>query len=269
MVGAGSLAMLAYACAQGAPTSSGPAQVLDASGSDVASGGEAASTNDAADTGSMPDGGVGVDSGTPPLDAGQCLRVGTNHACGLSPQCGCAIAETCDVSTSNAAETTCVGPAGNGVGGSLCANTGSCARGLTCLYSGTCHAFCAQADQACADGGMCLQLRDQADAAVPNALVCEIACQLQDTAGCGAGGACYPSMQHAGITDCYRAGMGTLGANCTYLNDCAAGLGCVGSGSGQCKHWCRAGNGADCGGQICSGFNPKLVLNGQEYGTCP
>jgi hypothetical protein len=217
----------------------------------------------------IPDAGPGADTNAPPADAGYCLRVGKSATCGTAPQCGCPSNMTCDLT--NSADTVCVGPAGIGTAGSLCANTGSCALGMTCLYRSTCHSFCATPGQPCGDAGKCIQLLDQNDAAVPNASLCEINCQLQDPGSCGNGGACYASLETPGATDCYLAGSGVLNAACTYANDCAAGLGCVsvGGAAAKCKKSCRVGNNADCGGQTCTGFNPKLVLNGQEYGSCP
>jgi hypothetical protein len=136
---------------------------------------------------------------------------------------------------------------------------------------GTCHAFCAGAGQPCGDAGTCIQLKDQNDASVPSALVCEVKCRLEDPTSCGSGGACFESIATPGASDCYRAGKNALNATCMYADDCAAGLGCVGVSAGQykCKKWCRVGNNADCGGGTCSGFGSKLVINGQEYGSCP
>jgi hypothetical protein len=271
LVGGAVFALCAYACAQGTKTEYDNADVVDRP--DAPEPDAPAQTNAQPDAGEdsapISDAATGDEPKPPSPDAGHCVAVGPSKTCGVSPQCGCPANMTCDLNTS--ADTVCVGPAGIGAAGALCVNTGSCVLGLTCLYGGTCHAFCADAGQPCGDAGNCIQLRDQTDAAVPNATVCEIKCQLQDTTSCGSGGACYPSAVTANGTDCFRAGQGALNTACMYLDDCAAGLGCVGPSPSQshCKKWCRVGNNADCGGQTCAGFGSKLVLNGQEYGSCP
>ncbi len=210
------------------------------------------------------DGGVSAVS-----DASTCRGVGPNEACGISAQCGCGTAATCDI-TSHAGDTACV-PSGIIPEGGYCTQTAGCQTGLTCRYGGTCHAFCSAPGAACTNGGTCTQVTDSADAGIPNFLVCERGCSLENADACGAGAGCFESQLTPGSTDCYQTGTHLLGDVCAYVNDCAAGLGCVsiGSAAATCKKWCRVGTN-DCGGAIvCKGFTPQYMLNSTQYGFCP
>ncbi len=73
-------------------------------------------------------------------------------------------------------------------------------------------------------------------------------CTLYPQSGCGSGQGCYVVEASTGETDCaYTAGVGQA-HQCEYLNDCAAGLACIG---GACKPYCVTANdcstyGAEC-----------------------
>jgi hypothetical protein len=275
---AGWIGALAWACASphGGFTDDGTGDPSDAGqpdASEVVDKGEAGGGEDSgasADTGSATDSAQAKDT-APSVDAAGCAKVGASKTCGLAPQCGCPSDQTCDLNTSG--DTLCVGPAGINGEGNLCSNTGSCAVGLSCVWGNACHRFCSAPGAPCGnDAGLCVQLKDNADAAIPNLMLCEVRCQLQDPNACGGGGVgCFPSSAGTGGSDCARAGNGAVDAPCTYLDDCQAGLGCIGvqGSQAQCRKWCRVGQNGDCGGQTCGALNPPLVINGVTYGSCP
>jgi hypothetical protein len=223
------------------------------------------------------------DSAAPPADAASgadadaadaapaCNRVGPSKSCGVAPQCGCSSNETCDLDGTG--DSSCVGPAGLGVPGNHCVNAAACEVGLTCAYGQSCRPFCTTAGQACSGTnlGKCIQLNGAGNVAIPNFLVCEIKCQLQDPSTCGFGSGCFESSVTPGASDCYAAGAKGYNQVCVYADDCQAGYGCVGVSGGtyHCKKWCRVGQNADCGGSTCTGFSPALVVNNVTYGTCP
>jgi hypothetical protein len=215
---------------------------------------------------------AGIDAAPDAPDT--CVRSAPSNKCGVFPQCGCTLAQTCDVpdSTGNAE---CV-VAGTAPMGSSCVATAGCAVGLTCLF-GTCHAFCGNPGNACtiAKTGSCVQVTDTSNNPVPNLSVCRIACDLRDANACGgttaAGtGACV--LDDKNETDCATAGTGTLDGTCSNAIQCGPALVCTVTGSastGTCKKWCRVGT-TDCGGTTaCGGFGTKVLVGGVEYGACP
>ena len=213
---------------------------------------------------------TGGDAGVGPDGASDCKTTPPSNKCGLADQCGCTLAETCDV-TDNAGGVSCV-VAGLGAMGAPCVSTSGCARGLTC--SGTCHAYCDNPGGACSvpKTGACIQLTDSKDAGVPNDSVCEVACDLRDATACGGStpvgvGVC--GTDGKGGTDCYLGGTAALGASCDTV-DCGPALVCVTSGStNTCKKWCKVGS-TDCGGSTtCTGFSTKEMVGTTEFGVCP
>jgi len=217
------------------------------------------------------------DTAAPPVDAApapdastSCTKVGPSNACGVSPQCGCSSTETCDLTATG--DSACVGPAGLGVPGNHCINAAACQAGLTCGYGDSCRPFCSTAGQPCTGTnlGKCIQLNGAGNQPIPNFMVCEIKCQLQDPSSCGFGSGCFASSVTAGASDCYGTGAKGYNQTCVYADDCQAGYGCVGVSGGtyHCKKWCRIGQN-DCGGPTCAGLNPALVVNNVTYGTCP
>jgi hypothetical protein len=214
----------------------------------------------------------GIDA-TVPLDGPACAKAGVSETCGVSPQCGCAPNQTCDFAwnVEGDLDTTCVGPPGVNLEGNVCVNTSSCALGLSCAMGGTCHAFCRNPGEACTGErqGQCIQVVDGTQAAVFGLALCEIKCALQDPDACGPFAACYPSGVTGG-SDCGRAGTVEPDGECSYLNDCQAGYGCVGPANQKrhCERWCRVGL-DDCASRSCAPLNPALVINDVTYGTCP
>jgi len=220
--------------------------------------------------------GVPEDAGNP--DAGDgCKRAAPGNACGVAPQCGCTLAETCDVLDS-AGNVGCI-VAGKAPMGHPCTTTAGCALGLTCAY-GTCHAFCGNAGGACTTAGTtsCVQLSAAGGVAIPNLAVCLVGCDLRSPTACGgttAAGTGVCQVDDQGKTDCQSGGTRTVGQSCSPTDDCGPALVCVlNAGSttaGTCRKWCRVGT-PDCGGSaVCGGFQTKIDVGTPpvEYGACP
>lgn len=203
-----------------------------------------------------------------------CKRTAPSNKCGLLPQCGCTLAETCDVQdTSGAVD--CV-TAGKAAMGAPCVATAGCSVGLTCVF-GTCHAYCNNPGNACTGAklGACVQVKDQSGAAIPNLSVCRVACDLRDVNACGgttAAGTGVCMVDDKGETDCAEGGTAAVGQTCSPTVECGPGLVCTLSGSattGTCKKWCRVGTN-DCGGTTaCNGFQDKVMVGTVEHGACP
>lgn len=203
-----------------------------------------------------------------------CVRTAPSKKCGVVPQCGCTLAETCDVEDSSG-NVGCV-TAGKAAMGAPCLATAGCAVGLTCVF-GTCHAFCGNPGSACTapKTGGCIQVNASGGTAIPNLTVCRVACDLRDVNGCGgttAAGTGVCMVDDKGNTDCAMGGTHTAGQACTPTDDCGPGHVCTTVGAataGTCRKWCRVGTN-DCGGTTtCGGFGTKVIVNGVEYGACP
>ena len=214
------------------------------------------------------------DAGTKPDAPDTCKRTAPSNKCGLVPQCGCAVGETCDVQdTSGGVD--CV-TAGKALMGGACIATAGCGGGLTCVF-GTCHAYCANPGSACTGAklGACVQVNAQGGTAIPNLAVCRVACDLRDVTACGAtsaAGTGVCQVDDKGQTDCATGGTHTAGQACSPTDECGPGTVCTTSGTataGTCKKWCRVGT-TDCGGTTaCNGFQTKVMVGGVEHGACP
>ena len=226
-----------------------------------------------APTGSGP---VGTGSEAGAKDASTCATTPPSNTCGIKDQCGCTLAQTCDV-TDNSGNVSCV-TAGLAQMGTPCVNTSGCARGLTCVGE-TCRAFCDNPGFSCtiAQTGGCIAIQDSTNKNIPNLSVCAIACDLRDAAACGgvtAAGSGSCQMDGKGATDCGPAGTATAGQTCSPTVDCAPALVCVNTTVGStvtsaCKKWCKVGS-TDCGGSItCTGFSTKAMVGTTEFGVCP
>lgn len=212
------------------------------------------------------------DASPPPEDT--CRRTGPNKKCGTSPQCGCAKNETCDVRDDDG-NTACV-PAGKAPMGHACTATVGCQVGLTCVF-GTCHAFCETPGSACTlpGTGQCTQLTTFEGDPLANLTVCTVKCAPHDANACGgitnAGvGACV--VDEVGATDCQAGGKVAENQTCADASECGPGLVCItpnGSPTSVCKRWCRVGQNADCGGQMCRGFATEIKVGDVVYGACP
>lgn len=213
------------------------------------------------------------DAGQTPDAPDTCKKTAPSNACGLVPQCGCTLAETCEVFDGSGG-VQCV-TAGLAAMGSACVATSGCARGLTCMY-GTCHAYCDNPGSACtvAKTGGCEQVKNTAGAAIPNLSVCRVACELRDLTACGPSGTAGTGVcmvDAAGNTDCAKGGTRAVAQTCTPTDECGPSLVCAGTAAAgnTCKKWCRVGT-ADCGGTVaCNGFQTKIMVGTVEYGGCP
>jgi hypothetical protein len=228
------------------------------------------------DSGNVPPG----DSGNPSPDGSSstCVKPpiadgGGAASCGLSPQCGCASNQTCDVTSANGS-TACVN-AGTATLGHACSGTGGCAVGLTCVF-GACHPYCATAGSQCAVAGtgVCYQVQNQQSQPVPNLDVCLIACALDDATSCGPVSANQNDpvagctiIDNANHPDCATAGRSTTtcGANGAPPL-CGPGYACTTAGG--CVKWCKVGGANTCGAQTCRSFSPPVVVVGIEFGGC-
>ena len=211
---------------------------------------------------------TGSDGGTvataaPP--SGDCKTAAPSNACGVSPQCGCASAQTCDV-VDSVGTAKCVS-SGTAPMGHPCDATAQCAAGNTCIF-GVCHAFCSDPSTACTlpRTGACAQIKTTEGAEIPNLAICRVACDLHDSATCGTA---VCRVDDKGETECQPKGTRNEGEKCTPDDDCGPGLVCTSSSSSSaCKHWCRVGA-TDCGaGKKCAGFSNEVKVRGVVYGAC-
>ncbi|MDB4941808.1 MAG: hypothetical protein JWP97_1342 [Labilithrix sp.] len=218
---------------------------------------------------------TGGDAGADAAPPDTCARTAPSNACGLIAQCGCTLAQTCDI-VDGKGGVGCV-TAGLAAMGAACINTSGCARGLTCVF-GTCHAFCDNAGSACtiAQTGGCEQVKDSTGASLPSFEVCRVACDLRSTTACGASGAAGTGVcmvDDAGNTDCIGVD-GTVraaGQSCGEAQECGPGTVCASTGSSgsTCHKWCKVGS-ADCGGTVqCVSFQTPVKVGPDTFGVCP
>ncbi|MBX3206774.1 MAG: hypothetical protein KF764_17015 [Labilithrix sp.] len=203
---------------------------------------------------------------------GECARAAPSNVCGVSPQCGCASEQTCDVVDTNG-HSRCV-TAGNAPMGHPCTTSAGCAVGLTCTF-GICHAFCNDPTKACSQPktGACAQIRTTEGADIPNLAICRVACDPHDETSCGgttpAGtGSCR--VDDKGNTECQAGGTRRAGETCSPTEECGPALVCTTSSAGStCKRWCRVGR-TDCAdGKTCAAFASEVNVRGVVYGHCP
>ena len=215
------------------------------SSSSSSSSGSSSSSSGGVDAGV--DSAVGVDAAVD-SGSGSCATVAPSNACGLAPQCGCAVNQTCDVTTPANGSVSCV-LAGGGPVGSYCTATTQCALGLTCGYN-TCRPYCPTIGAACTGAGLgqCTQYYDpSAGTAVPNSTVCTVACDLRSpSAACGSNNCIFDTTIN--VSDCDKSGTKVLYDACTRYNDCQQGLACTQHPlfGFECEKWCRIGQ-SDCG----------------------
>lgn len=224
------------------------------------------------ESGSGTDAGTGDSSmqsdGTVDMDSGNCKTVPPSNICGLDPQCGCGSMGTCDVDFQKLDGTTkCVQTTGSGMIKSACKMTTDCAPGLSCIF-GACRPYCSTNGSACQQPGTtnCLQLTaGQQMTPVPNLLICELDCALDDVNACGGGteGCAYFGMTDV---DC-RDMTGGNTSTCTQQNPvCAPGYVCL--TNNVCGKWCKVGGMNTCGNKTCTSLSTKVIIKNVEYGVC-
>jgi len=170
-----------------------------------------------------------------------------SNACGVTPQCGCAANQTCDVTNLTTGAVGCV-LAGGGPVGSYCTATTQCAQGLTC-QNNACRPYCNNPGSACATagGGVCYSPQDASGNTTPNLSVCAVKCDVRSPAtACGSNNCLWFAADKE--SDCRPAGTAALYDPCASAVDCQSGLACVNHPlfGYECEKWCRIG-GSDCG----------------------
>ncbi len=231
-------------------TSSSSGGSSSSSGSTSGSTSSSSGSTSSSSSGSIPDSGT-PDSGKPDsgvVDAGSCTTTAPSNVCGLTPQCGCAANQTCDVTNYSNGAVSCVG-AGAGATASVCSSTSQCALGLTCVR-GACRPYCAKAGQSCNNGlGECMQLKNGNGSSITNLKVCAIPCAPRNpSAACGANNCIWD--EGPDTTDCATAGTKGEFETCSSSTQCLPGFACVDNPDKGlvCERWCRVGNSADCPG---------------------
>ncbi|MDI3289770.1 hypothetical protein [Polyangium sp. 15x6] len=197
----------------------------------------------------------------------------------VSPQCGCAAGEMCDIDGTG--ERACV-PAGSAPIGALCGIDNDCAAGGICLATtptiSTCGEFCSTDAQCTAPGGLCvIKLNDGSGGQVPGVTLCSENCNATTNVGCAAGTACTFGREAAGqmrlYTTCREAGSGTQNSACTDDTDCAATYGCFNTGTDECLKYCNV-NAPSCpSGTTCTPITigndaVEVIIGNVTYGAC-
>jgi hypothetical protein len=210
-------------------------------------------------------------------DAATCVKDPPSNMCGVAPQCGCGVGETCDVQ-SNGGDVACIA-SGTAAQGKACTTTAGCAQGLSCAGN-VCRPYCPAGTADAAACGLsgtttCVYVGQPA---IPNFHVCGIACDLVSPTACDPASAIATVgcvVDDKGNTDCQKMGANTSGQTCTYVSDCAPGFTCVGITFGdggtasECEQWCKVGTANACPmNKTCSGFQTKVIVGGVEYGSC-
>jgi hypothetical protein len=143
----------------------------------------------------------------------------------------------------------------------------ACAAGAYCSAStSVCVPLCTSKAE-CA-GGFCVAALDASGTSpIPGLDVCTADCDPLTAAPCGPQVTCYYDAKHGGL-DCIASKGSLEGAVCSFVNDCAPALACIG---GTCRRWCTpVGDMFTCsGGGVCSAFSNLTVTHaGQTYGYC-
>lgn len=242
--------------------------------------GDVAGPRQASDTATVSDSAAPLgtaDSGTDarlPSDSAVADASTCASPCDLVAQCGCGIAETCDLDERGTSA--CV-LAGNERPGRPCLSTRECARGLVCANQ-VCRAPCETLGAACpgANAGSCTEYpRNESDAGAPiKYSACAVPCNYADEAACGftpgdllAVACVYRPTTNT--TECLKVRNVQLQSGvCNADAECGAGRVCIPStGFSSCRRLCKVGDPNACGG--CGPFTPTRVVAGVTYGFCP
>lgn len=175
--------------------------------------------------------------------------------CRVSPNCGCAATETCELTTAAGAGA-CV-PAGAAPAGASCTLNGDCAKGLACLNN-TCAAYCVKDDDCTSKSCGPITL---GGAAVVGVGLCNTVCDPLNASACPSGQACRFTTNKK--TSCFpNPGSGGIGASCATDEECGPSFFCDGT---ACTELCTEGgscaSGGSCGEAVTEG-------NGVRYGAC-
>lgn len=216
------------------------------------------------------DSGSGVDTGTPVLPDGGGTDTGTGTDSGMGVDSGMTMtgmcpAGVCDLITNAGCDSTmgqgcyfdsmdrsvlCVA-AGAGAEGATCESVNDCREGLTCDEGECRKVCCGGSDANCSTGDICVSFSAM-DGTPFGFGACRTpsGCNVIDQTGCDAPTACY-IISGDGSTDCITppASGGVQNAECMFLNECAPGFLCLGSG---CSRACNPMADACGEGLVCA-----------------
>ena len=208
-----------------------------------------------------------------------CTTVAPNNRCGLAPQCGCGINETCDVTNESTGATSCV-TAGGATLGRPCVQTGDCLAGLTCQF-GACRPYCGTARSKCTVAGtdLCVEMLGADDKPIPNKNFCTLTCDPREPAAVCGTNSCHwfeDYYKPNSVSDCNRPGTTAPYEPCQGDIDCQPGFACINHPKFglECERWCRIGVAGDCpttpAGLKCVDVFAALapVINGVKEGLC-
>jgi len=224
-----SIGALVSACTSADPPPPRPAQEIDAGGAaDAAFVAPSDARLDAPlDAGSIEsDSALGGDDAAPP----------TSMSCGVAGECDvvaqdCAPENACYVYGASGAPLAphCAPEGGVGLN-APCTTVNDCAAGYACYGSGggvmgQCKRYCCRDAPECGAEQVCSRIHSSA----PAFGICTGGsdCTLMPAfIGCPTGLSCYV-VSGAGSRDCFRTGTLTEGSDCTTLNGCLPGFGCL------------------------------------------
>ena len=186
----------------------------------------------------------------------------------VSPQCGCAAGQSCDVRSSVQA---CFA-AGTGTEGQPCANdTNPCAPGLTCTGSpGYCVYYCRTDSDCPSGGGSICGLKRVNDDGITLAKMCGIDCDPVHNTGCRSDTTCEIASVREGTREAVTRCIGFTEAFPLPIclpGSCPSGQFCFDVST--CKKYCRIGMRSDCPSpQVCTTLAARPQIDGTEYGYC-
>jgi hypothetical protein len=209
-----------------------------------------------------------------------CKTVAPNNRCGLVPQCGCGLNETCDVPNETTGATSCV-TAGAATLGRPCVQTGDCLAGLACVF-GACRPYCGTARSKCTVAGtdLCVEQVGADNKPIANKNFCTLTCDPREPAAVCGTNSCHwfeDYYKPNSVSDCNRPGtMAPYSTVCQGDSDCQPGHACITHPKygAECERWCRIGVAGDCPttptGLKCTDVFGALapVINGVKEGLC-
>lgn len=195
------------------------------------------------------------------------------------PDGAVALGDACTTAFANA------GPLAQGLGFDNCAGGAFCVRNVC---TEICELDTARDIDTCPDGvkacGLYTDIFDDVTAA--NVGLCDPICDPFDAVSCGAEEACYLSLFTGAATCSSNQSALALGTQCTGLNSCDSGLGCILQNPQQqlsCTPYCKTGDGLTLAGESCSvalggvgtaqcvqinRFYNNIPKVGDEFGMC-
>lgn len=169
---------------------------------------------------------------------GQCPEA----ACDVLDSTGCGGGRACHLIATGAAPAAMCIASGTASEGAPCGSVRDCSAGLYCDdVNGVCRTYCCGSDAACPVGQRCSVTITGSGGVSLGVGYCvpESACALVEQTGCPSNQSCYLTNASDGVLSCLpsNAADAAEGQRCVYANDCAPGLGCLGS-PGRCYRFC-------------------------------